>query len=249
MNIVVFDTETTSIEKPFTYNIGYCIINAETGKTLVERDYVVEQIWHNMALFSTAYYAEKRPIYVEAMRRRMAVLDKFGYICRQMKNDFKRYEVTGAYAYNSPFDERVFDFNTDWFKCNNPFEDIPIYDIRGYVHEFLVDTDYKDFCDTHGYYTAGGNYSSTAETVYRYITGDITFDEAHTALADSRIEAEILLKCIERGATWGKDYPIMKSIEKRTLRTLTIRDRAKTYHRFDFEKIMISKDKTKIYLS
>ena len=176
MNIVVFDTETTSIEKPFTYNIGYCIIDTTTGKTLVEHDYVVTQIWYNMALFSTAYYAEKRPIYVEAMRKRMAVMDKFGYICRQMRNEFKRFNVQGAYAYNSPFDERVFDFNTDWFKCLNPFDTIPIFDIRGYVHNFMIDNNFKQFCDTHNLYTLGGNYSTTAETVFRYITNDVTFN-------------------------------------------------------------------------
>ena len=43
MNIVVFDTETVSLEKPFCYNIGYVIVDTESGKRLVRRDYVVEQ--------------------------------------------------------------------------------------------------------------------------------------------------------------------------------------------------------------
>ena len=60
MNYVVFDTETTSLNKPFTYNIGYIILN-EGGSVLVKKDFVVEQIWHNLPLFSTAYYSEKRP--------------------------------------------------------------------------------------------------------------------------------------------------------------------------------------------
>lgn len=248
MNIVIFDTETTSIDKPFAYNIGYCIVDTDTGNTLVERDYVVSQIWYNMALFSTAYYAEKRPIYVEAMRRRMVILDKFGYICRQMRNDFKRYEVVGAYAYNSPFDERVFGFNCDWFKCINPFDETPIYDIRGYVHNFLVDEDYKKFCDDNGYYTVAGNYSTTAEIVYRFITKNTSFIEAHTALADSRIEAQILMECIKRGATYGKEYPVKNSIERSVTRTLEVRDTTKKVHKFNYKRMVIAKDHSKIFL-
>ena len=45
MNIVVFDTETTSLEKPFVYNIGYTIYDTETKTKLVSHDFIVEQIW------------------------------------------------------------------------------------------------------------------------------------------------------------------------------------------------------------
>ena len=247
MNIVVFDTETTSIEKPFTYNIGYCIIDTDTGNILVERDFVVEQIWKNIPLFSTAYYAEKRPIYVEAMRKREAVLQKFGYVCRTMRSDFKRFNVQGAYAYNSPFDDRVFEFNCGWFKCINPFDTIPIFDIRGYVHSFMVDNNYMAFCDKHGYYTERGNYSSTAETVYRYMT-DSDFVEEHTALSDSKIEAEILLECLKRGAQLNQNYPVKMSIERNITRTLEVQDTAKNVHKFDYQKMAISKDRSKITL-
>ena len=126
MNFVVFDTETTSLDKPFCYNIGYVIMN-DSGMKLVKKDFVVEQIWHNLPLFSTAYYAEKRPIYVKAMKARKTVMDKFGYICREMIRDFEKYDVVCGYAYNSSFDEKVFAFNCDWFKCSNPFDTIPIF--------------------------------------------------------------------------------------------------------------------------
>ena len=147
MNIVVFDTETTSLEKPFCYNIGYIIADATTKQILLKRDYVVEQIWHNLPLFSSAYYANKRKLYVSAMRGKRAILEKFGYICRQMSRDFSALNVEYAYAFNSPFDDKVFSFNCDWFKCNNPFDTIPILDIRGYAHNFLVNNQYKEFCE------------------------------------------------------------------------------------------------------
>ena len=151
MKICVFDTETTSLEKPFCYNVGYVIIDTDSWSTLARRSYVVEQVWHNLPLFSSAYYADKRPLYVAAMRARTTIMDKFGYICQQMIRDFKNHEVEIAFAYNSAFDEKVFNFNCDWYKCNNPFDTIPVKDIRAYVHQFLINEEYKAFCDEYGY--------------------------------------------------------------------------------------------------
>ena len=172
MNVIVFDTETTSLEKPFCYNIGYDIMDTDSGLLIVRRDFVVEQIWHNLPLFSTAYYAEKRSLYVSAMKGRRATLDKWGYIMRIIARDIKDYDIKSAYAYNSPFDEKVLDYNNDWYKTINPFDTVPIYDIRGYAVRFLVDDAYKLFCEQHSYFTDTGNYSTTAEVVYRYLSGN-----------------------------------------------------------------------------
>lgn len=248
MNIVIFDTETTSLNKPFCYNIGYCIMNVESRKTLVERDFVVEQVWHNLPLFSTAYYADKRPIYVEAMRKHETIMDKYGYICQTMRRDFKKYEVESAYAYNSPFDDKVFAYNCDWFKCNNPFDTIPIYDIRGYAHNFIVGEDYIKFCEENSLFTETGNYSTTAENMYRFLWNDMNFIEAHTALADSRIEAEILFECFNLGAEVGVNYEVKRTIERKTTKTLEVIDKEKTSHYFEYEKIRINGAKTKIIL-
>ena len=247
MKICVFDTETTSLTKPFTYNIGYLIADTDTRKTLVKRSYVVEQVWHNLALFSSAYYADKRPIYVNAMRSRKTLMEKFGYICKQMRKDFKDYNVELAFAYNSPFDEKVFEFNCDWFKCINPFDEVPIRDIRGFVHHYLMTKDYKDFCECNEYFTESGNYSTTAETVYRYLF-DGDFEEAHTALADAEIEAEILFHCVELGADIAKEYSTFTSIKRDIEKILELTDRDKKTYKFPYNSIRVNKEKTKIIL-
>lgn len=223
MNIVIFDTETTSLDKPFCYNIGYIIINTETSERVLARDFVCEQVWHNPMLFSTAYYANKRDIYIKAMRLRKTKMDKFGYICQQMIRDFKNYEVHSAYAYNSSFDERVFNFNCDWFKCNNPFDNIPIYDIRGYAHHYICDDDFKKWCEEHNAFSDSGNYSTTAENIYRYISGYDDFVEEHTALADSEIETEILLFAVDMGAEIETDYKAFKSITRPQKKVFTVK--------------------------
>lgn len=248
MNICVFDTETTSLDKPFCYNIGYAIIDADTWETICARSFVVEQVWHNLPLFSTAYYAEKRSTYVAEMRARTTVMDKFGYICRQMMRDFRQYEIDTAFAYNSAFDEKVFDFNCDWFKCNNPFDTINIKDIRGFAHYFLVDDDYKRFCEDNQFFTESGNYSTTAEIMFRYISKNMEFVEAHTALDDSLIEAEILLACINKGADLTRNYAAFRSIERPQEKTLHIKTTEQTDYYFQYSKIRINKDKTEIVL-
>lgn len=248
MNICIFDTETTSLDRPYCYNIGYVIANAETREILCRRSFVVEQIWHNLPLFSSAYYADKRPLYVAAMRARTTIMDKFGYICQQMIRDFRAFSVEIAYAFNSDFDEKVFNFNCDWYKCNNPFDNVPIKDIRGFVHAFLVDDMYKAFCEKNGYFTETGNYSTTAETVYRYIFNNTDFIEAHTALNDAEIEAEILFACIANGADYAGDYPTMRSIERKVEKTLKVRHTDGMTYVFNYSKIRINKDKTEITL-
>lgn len=247
MNYCVFDTETTSVEKPFCYNIGYVIVNDEIGVVL-ERDYVVEQVWHNPMLFTTAYYADKRDIYVSRMRSKQTIMDKFGYICQQMIRDFKMYDISMAFAYNSSFDERVFNYNCDWFKCNNPFDNIEIKDIRGFAHNFLIDDKFKEFCEKNEYFTESGNYSTTAETLFRFVSGDNDFVEEHTALADSRIENIILRITLDSGADINKTYASKMSIKRQVEKTLHIRTAEQTDYYFDYSTIRINKERTEVTL-
>lgn len=226
MNVMIFDTETTSINKPFCYNIGYTIFDTETEEISLKEDFVIEQVWHNPMLFTTAYYADKRPIYVNRMKGRTVKLEKFGYVTQRMARLIKEFDIAYAYAYNSRFDEKVFDFNCDWFKVINPFDNVEVLDIRGLVHNKIAFTDdFKAFCEEHEQFTEKGNYSTTAETLFRYITKDKDFEEEHTALADAIIETEILKHCIHLGLEYGIAYKTYVSIPREQEKTLTIFDK------------------------
>lgn len=224
MRICVFDTETTNLEKPFVYNIGFLIADTESGEVLTCADYVVEQVWHNLELFQTAYYAEKRPLYVSRMRGKTARLEKFGHITQIMARLFKEFEVEYAFAYNSGFDVKVFEYNCDWFKCINPFDNVKVLDIRGYVHNKIAFTPrFQQFCDRNELYTERGNYSTTAETLYRFIYDDMSFDEEHTALADSVIEYQILLECVKRGCVIGEEYKTYRSVPRKVEKSVMVK--------------------------
>ena len=230
MSYLVFDTETTSLDKPFCYDVGYSIFD-DDNILITRKHYVVEQVWHNLPLFESAYYKEKRPLYVQLMRSKKAVMDKWGYIMRAMSRDIVNYNVTVAYAYNSDFDDKVFSFNCDWFKCNNPLETIPVRDIWGYVSEFISNTqEYKDFCEANSYFTDTGNYKASAEVVYRYIQHDIVFEEAHMGAYDVDIEAQILQFCFEMGALPDTDYKVVKILNRPRLTPYTIKVNGKIIH-------------------
>lgn len=235
MRVLIFDTETTSIEKPFCYNVGYIIIDTDTRERVLAKDFVVEQVWHNPMLFTTAFYADKREIYVNRMRARKTKMDKWGYIMAEMRRDIVAHEITHAYAYNSNFDEGVFTFNCDWFKTLNPFDTVAVHDIRGYVHKFIAfTTDFQQFCEDNKRFTESGNYSTTAETLFQFITQDTEFEEEHTALADSVIEGDILCDCIDRGAEWEKDGKVYQSIPRPVLRTFEVVDHNGEKHLFQY---------------
>lgn len=253
MRICVFDTETTSIDKPFVYNIGWAIYDTDTDTLLHTADYVVEQVWHNRELFTTAYYADKREEYIKRMRGKTVRMEKLGYITQTLNRAFKAYEVEIAFAYNSSFDVRVFDFNCEWFKVINPFDDMRVIDIRGMVHRAIAFTSkYQRFCEDNALFTEHGNYSTTAESVYKYLTADTEFVEEHTALADARIELDILKHCCRVcGCEWDKDYKVYRSIPRSGEKVLSVKTTEGEVVEFPYTTITIHKEKdrkTKVYL-
>ena len=246
MYSMVFDTETTDLNKCFCYDVGYVIFNNDDFHIVERKHFVIEQIWHNLPLFSTAYYAEKRPQYITLMRQRKATMSKWGYVMREMSRDIKKYDITDAYAFNSDFDEKVFNFNCDWFKTNNPLDTVAIHDIWGYSSEFITNTeDYKNYCEEYSRFTDSGNYHGNAETVYQFITSNPDFVEKHMGVFDSDIEAEILKICIVRGASIATDYKPNRYLTRTTKRPYKITINGDVLYEGEYIKKSIRNDEYK----
>lgn len=235
-NVIILDTETTDINKTFAYDVGY-VIMSRAGEILCKKHFVIQQVWHNLPLFESAYYKEKRPLYVGLLRSRKAELTKWGWAMQEMAHDMRKYNVIAAYAFNSTFDDRVFTFNNDWYKTRNPLETVPVFDIWGYSSQFLTNTDeYRTFCELHERFTDTGNYSGNAETLYQFLTADPDFVEAHLGLHDSEIEAQVLLACIKRGAEWDKEYKVEKVLPRKVYTPYTVKVNGEVIHKGEYYK-------------
>ena len=243
MNIIVFDCETTSLDKPFCYDVGYSILNMETMLVEEEKHFVIEQNWHNLPLFESAYYKEKRPLYIQLMRQHKAKMDKWGYVMKEMKRDIIKYGISDAYAYNSDFDDKVFTFNCDWFKCNNPLENVAIHDIWGYASEYITSkTEYQLFCEKNQRFTDTGNYKGSAEVVYQFLKNEPDFVEAHMGLYDTQIESTILVECIAMGAEWGTDYKVKKILPRQIEKPFSIKVNGKIIYEGNYVKKYVRDD-------
>lgn len=197
MNIIVFDTETISLNKQFIYNLGYVIFDTETGEVHAQRDFVIRQIYDNKPLFATAYYANKRPLYTARMKGRSTQKVSWGEACRRMAKDIKDYKVTDAYAYNATFDEKAFYFNHLFFRNKvRPLDRVVVHDIMDYIKPITDTKEYREWTKAHGFVTAHSTPrpKKTAEAVYAFLKDNPDYKEEHTALKDSEIELTILVE-------------------------------------------------------
>lgn len=194
MNILVLDFESIGLEKQFAYDLGYVIADKESGEIVKKKSYVISQVWNNKPLMATSYYANKTPIYVARLESGYSKKVSWGNACRYLKNDIKRYGVTEIYAYNSRFDSGVFEFMCSWFGVTNPLGTMKIKDIMWYIKDITETDDYHKFCEDNGFLTKHSKPrpQKKAETLYRYLTQNLEFEEEHTGLEDSLIELFIL---------------------------------------------------------
>ena len=119
------------------------------------------------------------------------------------------------------------------------------------MHQFVAETSsYQNYCEEHQLFTDSGNYSTTAEALFRYITDNADFEEAHTALADSVIETNILFFCLASGAVLGQHYKTKQSIRRNCIYTLDVIDgfTGEILLSAPYQRIKINKGKTQIVL-
>lgn len=199
MNVLVIDTETAnSIEQPLPYDVGYAIVDTETGEILIEKSFVVAEIFLDKELMKGAYYAEKIPHYWDDLKAGTRIMKTICNIRKEIKADMEKYNVTKVGAYNMGFDNRAtrndvryisgsmikwfFPFGTEFF-CIWNMACTSILNTENYVR----------FALENGFVSEHDNIQTSAEIAYRYITNETTFIESHTGLEDAKIEIEIML--------------------------------------------------------
>lgn len=90
-----------AIAKPLIYDLGWQIIDRQ-GNVYARRSFLISEIFSVPSIFNTAYYCEKRPIYLEKLRNGEITLASWETATSLLENDLQYVECVGAY--NSMFD-------------------------------------------------------------------------------------------------------------------------------------------------
>ena len=203
--VVVLDTETTnSIDDPLCYDIGYAVVDPAENKVMLQRSFVVADIFLDKDLMSFAYFIDKVPMYWEEIKNGKRELKKLSTIHRIMREDFRKFGIKEVFAHNARFDYKSTNL-TQRFVTSSKYRfffpyGTKICDTLKMSRQLLSDdVNYCDYCRKHGFITKNNKPQFTAEVLYRYIHKNEDFVESHTALEDVLIEKDILHYCLENG--------------------------------------------------
>ena len=97
------DKKTIAIAKPLVYDIGWVVANRTQG-ILYKRNFLVAEIFCVPAIFNTAYYKEKRPVYLEMLKKGEISILPWDDIMNIFLEDMESCKYTCAY--NIMFDAK-----------------------------------------------------------------------------------------------------------------------------------------------
>lgn len=104
-----------AIAKPLIYDLGWQVID-RTGKVYSRKSYLISEIFSIPSIFNTAYYASKRPIYLERLERKEIILTDWNTAINALVWDMR--QVQGVGAYNSMFDfKKAIPFTESYIKA------------------------------------------------------------------------------------------------------------------------------------
>ena len=95
------DKQTIAIAKPLIYDLGWQIVD-RNGKVYNRKSYLISEIFSVPSIFNTAYYASKRPQYIEKLENGLITLVSWKTAIAELLEDLEYVEGVGAY--NSMFD-------------------------------------------------------------------------------------------------------------------------------------------------
>lgn len=90
-----------AIARPLIYDLGWTITNRK-GEILDKKQYLVAETFSVPSVFNTAYYAEKRPLYIEMLENDEIIVLPWNDIMAIFSEDLQKVNAVGAY--NSMFD-------------------------------------------------------------------------------------------------------------------------------------------------
>lgn len=226
--IIMLDTETANtivredgsldMTNVFVYDIGWQVIDKQ-GRVYEKKSYVVREIFVGESeLMKSAYYAHKIPKYREEIARGERIVANYYEVRQDLLDTMERYGTMTVCAHNMRFDNGATNTTQRWLTKSKyryffPYG-VELWDTMKMAKDVILPMPtYRRFCEDNGYLTKTGRLRCTAEILYRFISGDQDFEEAHTGLEDVDIERQILAYCFRqhkamRKGLYEKEFPL-----------------------------------------
>lgn len=203
---IVVDTETTnSLDEPICYDVGFAVVD-RFGAVYERFSFVVAETFLDRDLMSYAYYADKIEQYWQEIKAGKRKLAKFSTIRRIFADTCKRNQVKIVLAHNARFDNRSLNLTQRYLTASKyryffPYG-LKVWDTLKMSREVLKnDDEYGAFCYNNDFLTSRLCKQFTAEVLFRFICGEVDFEEQHTGLEDVLIEKEIFAYLMWRNPT------------------------------------------------
>lgn len=90
-----------AIAKPLIYDLGWQVVD-KLGRVYAKKNYLITEIFTVPEVFNTAYYREKRPLYIGKLNRGEIQVVNWRTAVNELVEDMQACEAVGAY--NSMFD-------------------------------------------------------------------------------------------------------------------------------------------------
>lgn len=211
---MVFDTETCNTPKVDgqldtscgqVYDFGLQVVDNE-GYVYEEMSFVNEDVFFGLPqAMQEAYFADKIPQYLTDIRMGKRKIVNTWQMYKIIRELARKYDIKAFIAHNARFDVRVLNSTLRYQTKSKrryffPYG-IPIWDTMTMANDTICkQSNYRKFCLDNGYMTNHKipQVRKTAEILWRFLTGDNTFEESHTGLEDVQIEAQIFAECVRR---------------------------------------------------
>lgn len=231
---LVVDTEGVNNVPPKGNNLGSTALVYDLGIVVADREgnvydkfsIVNTDVFYDINLMNTAYYADKLPQYHAGVGDYWEPMSWQG-ISQLVRSLVMDYKISDVWAYNVAYDQAALNYTTaqasgKWRKFFMPYG-IRYRDIWDYAGSTLCATSkYVRWCIEHGFVSKSGNPSTSADTVGKYLRKSMDYREEHTALSDAEDELAILLACFRRkqkaahskGQGWKPAAKIARELKK-----------------------------------
>lgn len=131
LKYLIFDTETATLPmvseiaqnaeekkklailKPLIYDIGWTIMDRK-GNVEKKESFLIAETFAVPSIFNTAYYAWKRPLYLEALAKGETSVKPWNEVMKLFEADLKSVDFVGAY--NVAFDQRALSFTETYMQ-------------------------------------------------------------------------------------------------------------------------------------